>query len=144
MYRSTQIGTWMVVSFLIVMIAAVVFGLSTGLHRIPLSFAGLALVFLILFRSLTIEIDSRRFRCFFGDGVIWRSIPLSEIIDIKPVRNKWYYGWGIRLTPYGWMFNIGGLDAVELHLASGKRFRVGTDRPLEVVEAFKQFKTGQA
>jgi len=140
MYRSTQPGTLVVVSLLVAVIGAIAFGFSTGLHRISLSFAGVVLVFLILFRSLTIEIDSRQFRCFFADGIIRRRFPLSEIIDVIPVRNKWYYGWGIRLTPFGWMFNIAGLDAVELCFASGKCFRIGTDKPLEVIEAFKQFK----
>ncbi len=51
------------------------------------------------------------------------------------MRNPWYYGWGIRLTPTGWMYNISGLDAVQLQLASGKRFRIGTDEPVQLKSA---------
>jgi plasmid stabilization system protein ParE len=48
------------------------------------------------------------------------------------------YGWGIRLTPSGWMFNVSGLDAVELTLRSGKRFRIGTDDPRDVIQALEK------
>ena len=37
--------------------------------------------------------------------------------------------------PSGWMFNVSGLDALELVLANGKRFRIGTDNPNDVIEA---------
>ena len=48
---------------------------------------------------------------------------------MRAVRNKWIYGWGIRRLPGGWMYNVWGLDAIELDLVSGKRFRIGTDDP---------------
>jgi len=38
------------------------------------------------------------------------------------------------------MFNVSGLDAVEITLISGKRFRIGTDKPNKVVEAIIQSK----
>ena len=98
------------------------------------------MIALFLFRSLTIEIDSTELRCFFGDGLIKRRFPLVEIISAKPVRNRWYYGWGVRLIPSGWMFNVSGLDAVELVLSNGKRFRIGTDNPQDVVEAIIHLK----
>ena len=60
------------------------------------------------------------------------------------MRNEWYYGWGVRLTPYGWMFNVSGLDAVELTFESGKRFRIGTDRPGEVIDAMRLHKPSLA
>ena len=30
------------------------------------------------------------------------------------VRNKWWHGWGVRWVPGGSMYNVWGLDAVEL------------------------------
>jgi hypothetical protein len=33
------------------------------------------------------------------------------------------------------MYNVAGLDAVELVLASGKKFRIGTDQPDELRSA---------
>jgi hypothetical protein len=58
------------------------------------------------------------------------------------VRNKWWYGWGIRLTPHGWLFNVGGLDAVELELASGRKFRIGTDEPQGLLNAIRTAMVG--
>jgi hypothetical protein len=60
-------------------------------------------------------------------------VRLGDITDIRQVRNKWYYGWGIRKIPGGWMYNVWGLDAVELELQSGKKFRIGTDEPTELL-----------
>ncbi len=48
---------------------------------------------------------------------------------MRPVRNSWWYGWGVRKVPGGWMYNVWGYDAIELELASGKVFRIGTDDP---------------
>jgi hypothetical protein len=45
------------------------------------------------------------------------------------VTNPWWYGWGIRLIPGGWMWNITGNQAVELKLKSGRLLRIGTDEP---------------
>ena len=58
-----------------------------------------------------------------------KSIPRSEIVSVERVRNKWWYGWGIRLTPNGWMWNLWGLDGVKLNRTSGKGFVIGTDDP---------------
>ena len=35
----------------------------------------------------------------------------------------------------GWMYNVWGLDAVQLELQSGKSFRIGTDDPDGLVAA---------
>jgi hypothetical protein len=51
------------------------------------------------------------------------------------VRNPWYYGWGVRLTPHGILYNVSGLNAVELLLDDGRRVRVGTDEPDALVRA---------
>jgi hypothetical protein len=63
---------------------------------------------------------------------------VQEIRDARAVRNRWFYGWGIRLTPHGWMFNVSGLDAVELDLPNGRRFRNGTDEPERLLAAIRQ------
>lgn len=137
MYRATQPGTLLVAVLSSCLASVVVAGFCVGWHPVVLAVSAVLLLVLGLFRSLTIEIDRRELRCFFGDGIIRRRFALSDIASVTPVRNKWYYGWGIRLTPSGWMFNVSGLDAVELTFRSGKRFRIGTDKPQEVVEAFQ-------
>jgi hypothetical protein len=121
-------------------LAALIGGL-TGWQQLSVVLLVFLVAMLILFSSLTIEIDRRQLRCFFGPGLIRRTIPLNAIVSELPVRNRWYHGWGVRLIPTGWMFNVSGLDAVELVLASGSRFRIGTDRPAEVIEALRRART---
>ncbi len=96
------------------------------------------LIWIVLFHSLTVEVDNRLVRVRFGPGPISKSVELKDITGVEKVRNRWYYGWGIRRIPRGWLFNVSGLDAVELTLASGKRYRLGTDRPDELYEALRR------
>jgi len=96
------------------------------------------LICLYLFRSLTVEITSDRLTVWFGSGLIRKSIPLEDIIDARIVRNPWFYGWGIRFIPHGWMFNVSGFDAVELELKNKRKFRVGSDEANELVTALRR------
>lgn len=134
-YRRTQLGTVTVVAVGGSALLAALIGAGTGWQPATVAVLVLLVAALGMFCCLTVEIDRRQLRCFFGPGPIRRTIDVHEIVSAQPVRNRWYYGWGIRLTPTGWMFNVSGLDAVELSLASGARFRIGTDRPGEVIEA---------
>ncbi len=71
--------------------------------------------------SLTVEVTSTRLIWFFGPGLLRKSIEREAIIGATPVCNPWWYGWGIHLTPRGWLYDVGGLDAVELALSDGSR-----------------------
>jgi len=93
----------------------------------------LAVVF--WFSRLTVRVDGADVRVAFGPGWPRRVIGTHEIVGFRQVRNKWYYGWGVRGIPGGWMYNVWGLDAVELDLASGKKFRIGSNEPEELVAA---------
>jgi hypothetical protein len=139
-YRHTQFGTVTVISVVAAIALVVVIAGRTGWHPIPVVVSIALGVSLLLFYCLTIDIDRERVRCAFGPGLISKQVPLVEIAAARAVRNKWYWGWGIRLTPSGWMFNVSGLDAVELELVGGGRFRVGTDEPDAVVRAIVQAK----
>ena len=93
---------------------------------------------LVLFWSLTVKVTAREVVLAFGPGIIRKRFPLSEIESVKVVRNRWYYGWGVRLTPHGWLHNVSGLDAVELELRSDKKVRIGTDDPQGLADAIRQ------
>jgi hypothetical protein len=139
-YRHTQFGTITVLVLAAGISLVVVISARVGWHPVSTVVGGILGLGLMLFHSLTIEVDRRRVRCAFGPGIISRQVPLVEIAAARPVRNRWYWGWGIRLTPAGWMFNVSGLDAVELELVQGGRFRIGTDEPELVVRAIAQAK----
>ena len=91
-----------------------------------------------LLGTLTVEVSTERVAVWFGPGWIRKTIPVESVRDVTTVRNRWYWGWGIRLTPHGWMYNVSGLDAVELSLEGGKRFRIGTDEPDRLEAAIRQ------
>ncbi|MFQ5768034.1 MAG: hypothetical protein ACE5ID_08635 [Acidobacteriota bacterium] len=93
------------------------------------------LLFGWLFHSLTIEVDPRQIELRFGPGLIWKRFKTAEIQSARTVRNHWYQGWGIRWIWSGWLFNISGLDAVEIDLSSGRRYRLGTDQPQKLLRA---------
>ncbi len=120
-------------------LCVVIVGAAALLTSLPAA-AMLAIVLAVagyLFSSMTIVVGEKTVRWHFGPGFWRKSVPLREIESVQPVRNKWWYGWGIRITPHGWLYNIDGLDAVELTLKSGKSLRLGTDEPQALAEAIR-------
>jgi hypothetical protein len=87
------------------------------------------------FSSLTVEVTPTRLIWFFGPGLLRKSIEREAIMGVTPVRNPWWYSWGIHLTPRGWLYNVGGLDAVELALSNGSKLRIGSDEPPALARA---------
>ena len=137
-YNHTQLGTVVLVCLLIpVLIIIVVSSLDQWLWV-----TRIVLVFLIacgvLFASLTVEVRRERIACWFGPGLIRKQWPVSEVRSIARVQNRWFYGWGIRRTPTGWLYNVSGFDAVEIELASGASVRIGTDEPRELERAIRR------
>jgi hypothetical protein len=91
--------------------------------------AGFFYLILLLFHSLTVEVDDWSIRLRFGVGMIRRTIPLEKVVLCQTIRNHWFLGWGIRYVFNGWMWNVSGFDAVELTYTNGRHFRIGTDEP---------------
>jgi hypothetical protein len=92
-------------------------------------FLGLAMALFFQFHCLTVTVDYRYVTAKFGMGLIRLRFRLDQIVSAEPVRNRWYYGWGIRWFPGGWLFNIGGLDAVEIKMRNRRTYRIGTNEP---------------
>lgn len=85
------------------------------------------LICAVVFSKLTICIDNETLRASFAMGLIFKRVPLSTISACEPIRIRWWYGWGIHLTPYGWLYNVSGFDAVAITLHDGRRFALGTN-----------------
>ncbi len=134
MYKHTQFG-------LVTLASLVVSGIVAGYVVYDLQdWAGVAvsatiLFIVLLFASLTIVVDSEAVRLRFGIGLIRKTFKLSDIESVRVVRNSWLYGWGIRYTPHGWLYNVSGLGAVELLRRDGKKTRIGSDEPEKLAEA---------
>lgn len=87
------------------------------------------------FNSLLVVVDAERVKVSFGPGRPHRTMATRDVTGFRQVRNKWYYGLGTRRLSEGWMYNVWGLDAVELDLADGQKFRIGTDEPSDLLAA---------
>jgi hypothetical protein len=137
-YRHTQVGTVILVSLAI---PALVLALALTAGAAPVSLLPLLGVFLacmVLFGSLTVEVDRAAVSLWFGFRLIRRRFPLAEVRNVSVVRNPWYYGLGIRLLPRGWLYNVSGLDAVEIEMAGGRAHRIGTDEPEALAAAIQR------
>ena len=135
-YEHTQIGHVIIWSLLaIILIVSGFAGLS---HReIPLVVSIILLVCLVLFYKLRITIEDETLCASFGPGIIRKRVRLAEIVGCEPIRIRWWYGWGIHLTPFGWLYNVSGLDAVAITLRAGRRFALGTDDPHGLLAALR-------
>jgi hypothetical protein len=83
----------------------------------------------VLFCALTVDISGNELRWYFGPGFWSYRLALDDIQSVAIVRNHWWNGWGIRAAPGFTLYNVSGLDAVELKLKSGEIRRIGTDDP---------------
>ena len=138
-YKHRQIGTLVLVAlgFGVVLTATVL--ILVPVQRVVLDLLLVILLLCIfLFWALTVEVTEDKLVVSFGSGVIRKGFRLEDIHGARTVRNPWYYGWGIRLTPHGWLFNVSGFDAVELELRNNRKFRIGTDDPQQLLAAIQR------
>lgn len=138
LYRHRQVGTLVLVALGggVVLTAAIFIGVREGRIVTGLVLAVLLLC-VYLFHALTVEVSTDEVVAWFGPGVIRKRFRMDDIQHARAVKNRWYYGWGIRLTPHGWLFNVSGSDAVELGLKDDRKFRIGTDDPEGLVSAIE-------
>ena len=108
---------------------------TLGVHVASMIVVSVFLIVGFLFGGLTTKVGPESVTLSFGVGIIKKSISLENIEAAEAVRNSWWYGFGIRLTPHGWMWNMNGLSAVESTYKTGKKFRIGTKNPEELLEA---------
>lgn len=90
----------------------------------------------IVFNRLTVTVRAGEVSAAFGWGWPRRTFAFHDVAAVRHVRNSWIYGWGSRWIPGGWMYNVWGREAVELYLTSGRKFRIGTDEPNQLLAAF--------
>jgi hypothetical protein len=140
--RYTQIGTATII--LIVLVAVftafvVISALDTIAGPVLIGFGLLIGGFfgfvLAAFYSFTIQVAGGQLTFWFGFGVGRKTISINDIRSIEIVKTPWYYFWGIKSIPGGWLYSIApGGRAIELVLRDNKKIHLGTDRPEEIME----------
>ncbi|HIM30784.1 MAG TPA: hypothetical protein EYG57_14715 [Planctomycetes bacterium] len=142
-YEHTQPGTLLrIVLGLFVLalgVTAIIFlsGVSREAGIIFLLVAALLAFVLLVFHSLTVQVNRNEISLRFGIGIVKKSFSSAEIKTVEQVRNRWFYGWGIKLTPEGWLYSVSGLDAVQIVMQDGRKTRIGTDEPEKLLAAIE-------
>ena len=148
-YKHTQIGYLMLSITLVVLVfftwiqitaRAEPPSYNSGTNFAITALMALILIVLASFITLSVSVYENQLRIKFGYGIFRKKFLLSEIASARRVKNHWYYGWGIRVWfwPYMWIYNISGFDAVEIIMRNGKIYRIGTDEPEKLETAIKQ------
>jgi hypothetical protein len=136
-YKHTQSGLSMI-AVLVLPAAVLVFAGFDQDKPALLVLAALLALLAFVFSSLTIEVTREELIWFFGPG-LWRyRLKRTEIACANAARNPWSWGWGIHLTPRGWLYNVAGLGAVEIARTDGRLFRLGSDEPEALARALQE------
>jgi hypothetical protein len=128
-YQHTQRGTLM---FVMLGLGAAVAGAAAIMNPSAGRWFGLAIalgciVLAWLFSSLTVIVNGDELEWYFGPGAWKYRMARNDIAGVSIVRNSLLNGFGIRMRPGFRLYNVSGLDAVELHLKNGDIRRIGTD-----------------
>ncbi|WP_055447846.1 hypothetical protein [Lacinutrix mariniflava] len=133
LYKQTQYGTFITTIISVIAISTgTLFVLQTGNNPISwvLLTSILLLFFLIIltFYKLTITIDNDKIEAKFGVGLLKRSLKIKDINydSIENIKVPMLYGIGIRLTPYGWLYNVKTGNAIKIK-SNNSTFFVGTE-----------------
>jgi hypothetical protein len=89
----------------------------------------------VTFFSLTVVISDGTLRAHLGPGIPVKRMSVEEIESARAVQNPCYWGWGIRLTPRGMLYNVSGLRGVEIRVRGGGRFTLVTEEPESLARA---------
>jgi len=132
-YRHTQWGYTAIPTFLLF---AVIIPITSSddettaiISAMLIAFTIAILAIVLLFSRLEVTVSEGRIVAAFGFGRPHREIDLADVIAVRQVRNSWIQGWGLRRVTNGWMYNVWGLDAVEVEISSDEVFRIGTNDP---------------
>jgi hypothetical protein len=134
-YRHTQPGILILVCCLLGGVVGAVLAWRTGQWPGSIVLLVVMIATAVVFSSLTVEVTDNELRWYFGPGLWTYRLPLGAIQDVAIVRNQWWNGFGIRARPGFRLYNVSGLDAVELRLGADDVRRIGTDDPQGLVDA---------
>lgn len=136
----THFGTFLIAIFAPIVLLSAGLLIRAGLTSSPEVYVLLSLfivffICLLTFYKLKIIVDNTTVSFKLGLGLFGKSYNISEIYSCKPVRNSAIYGMGVRKISNGWLYNVSGLEAIELSFKNSKKIvRIGTKNPFEVSE----------
>lgn len=124
-YRKFQFGWVILITFTIVMFLLTLSYIKQWGTN-PLDKGGYIFMMLLfgslvlMFYGMTVIVTDNQILIRLGIGLITRKINLSEIISVDTKKYPVYFGYGIRITPGGILYNVNGRHAVEIRLKNKK------------------------
>ncbi|MET1055518.1 MAG: hypothetical protein ABWY16_09435 [Pedobacter sp.] len=123
-YKNSQTGWLMLVLFTLIPIQITVSYLRLGQAHVPTTVFVILLVLfiglIITFYKLTVKADKECIHLIYGLGLVHIRIRPQAVTEVKIVNTPWYYGYGIRFTPKGMLYNIQGSSAVQMTYLDSK------------------------
>ena len=137
-YQHTQIGYVTLIALGATLAVIVYLMAAFGFNWIAFAVFIILGACMVLFGTLTVIIKEDVLEIRLGPGIIRKRFLLKGVESCQTVKNPWYYGWGIRLTPHGWLYNVSGFYTVEIRMTGGKKYRIGTNVPNTLEKAIRQ------
>lgn len=136
-YKHTQIGYLLIVILSVVVLLIVKLTIDTNFNPGTVLLLAFMILCLGTFATLTVEVDDQAINLRFGIGLLRKRFLLENVEASRAVKNPLYYAWGIHAIPGGWVFNVSGLQAVELQMRNGRKYRIGTDDAHSLLNAIE-------
>lgn len=132
-YQHTQYGKLIIIIIALLTLITLTFSIIET-DRFSITTTETAFVLIIffiiflMFYKLTITITNEEIEAKFGIGLLKRSLKVKDINynTIEKIKVPFLYGIGIRLTPYGWLYNVNTGHAIKMK-SDTKTFFVGTE-----------------
>ncbi len=149
LYESVQKArTWMLILMVAFIFSSVAILYPVFMGEAPLEpqhiiAPSVVLLAMLFFYQLRIQVYEDRIKLTYGVGLNI-NIRMDKLLVAEPFKTPWYYGFGIRVTPQGMLYNIQGRTALVVYFERNgkqKKVMIGTDKPEELLKALqKQFK----
>ncbi|HQU49208.1 MAG TPA: hypothetical protein PLM09_08805 [Casimicrobiaceae bacterium] len=147
-YERTQFGILMAVGTLLGFAAAglaLAFIVSPATRQavawLPWALYGVLAGGFLLVGWMRVRVDAVTVRAVMGIGLLRKTVEIADIRRAEVVRTRVWWGWGVHLTPAGWLYNVGGRRAVRLELASERAVMIGSADPEGLHDAIEAART---
>ena len=144
-YKHTVFGRGFVIQLaLVIAVVAPFIVLFANRTSVWLTVAVVGGIFVLLFHAMTVEVEGQMLRFWFGPGLLKREIPIADIEKAEKKYTPWFWGYGLRGVPDGWLYRVSGFETVLITLKHGKKTHVGTDEPDALITALPSVSAKQS